>query len=180
MAMEQTEMNSISNEHTPREDKVFRDIHAKQWYDYGCEAKDYIAQFMFFWIAFNWLYNDPVFYSLRDDSISDKPSEKDQILNLVDASFVQLRQYDITKVGKFKTFKKHVIFNEKAGSPNTYAYRKLCSNNEKTRIQGMFLTLYQVRCNLFHGSKVLGTPHEEEIITSASIILKGYLDKIIK
>ena len=179
MAMEQ-KMNNSTGGDTPRKDRVFRDIHAKQWYDYGCTVNDYIAKFMFFWIAFNWLYNDPVFCSLREDSNTDRPSEKDLILNLVDASFEQLRQYNITKVGEFKTFEKQAIFNEKAGAPNYYAYRKLCSNNEQTRIRGMFLTLYQVRCNLFHGSKVLKAPHEEEIISSAAVILEGYLDKIIR
>lgn len=45
----------------------------------------------------------------------------------------------------------------------------------RTQVESLLITIYQVRCNLFHGSKSLHNPRDLELVRSSSIILEGYL-----
>lgn len=169
----------------PSENRAaFHSEHAKQWYEYGCAEPDYLVRFMLFWIAFNWLYNQKKYYHCRPDffhkSENDDPSEREQILNFVDDAYEKIREYNAFNVRDIITFKREAIINERTGDARIDDYKKLRSNIEKKRIYGLFLTLYQVRCNLFHGSKSAKPGGRDgEIVHAASVILKGYLDTIL-
>lgn len=187
MAMEQ-EMNRLDccQRHINHEP-------AKQWYIYGCNEADDIAKFMFLWISLNWLYNADTYFKYREEfnhKEDDKrdPSEREQILNFVDDRFEQLRGFDVRKAPEFSIFYDQALFDARKAAgdePRQKDYRKndhrkLRSMFEKERIQGMFLTLYQVRCNLFHGSKRLKSGRDDLLIHSAAIILEGYLATIFR
>ncbi len=176
-------MMSKSIESLSREKHISSE-HAKQWYDYGCAAPDYIVKFMFFWIAFNWLYNQSDYYHCRSDFPhkydDEEPSEREQILNLVDDVYEKIRTCTAPVAREILTFKKEAIINERTGRARREDYKMLCSTIERKRVYGLFLTLYQVRCNLFHGSKSAKPGGRDgEIVHAASVILKGYLDKIL-
>lgn len=57
-------------------------------------------------------------------------------------------------------------------------YNKLCNGDPEERMVSLILTIYQVRCNLFHGSKTPSGPREtrdSELIESSAEIMEEYL-----
>ena len=157
--------------------------HAEQWYKYGHEAEDDVARFMFFWISFNWLYNAHEYQRYRPEffhpaDYRGDPSERELILNCVDDLFERLKQYTPFSKEEFQVFDTRAVQDEKSGRVRKIDFELLHSDLEEERIRGMFLTLYQVRCNLFHGSKVLRSGRDDDLICSGAQILEGYLSTL--
>lgn len=47
------------------------------------------------------------------------------------------------------------------------------------KLTNLILTIYQVRCNLFHGSKSLHIDRDLELVYSSAILMEGYMDALI-
>ena len=58
-------------------------------------------------------------------------------------------------------------------------YEKLKNAQGVERLESLFLTIYQVRCNLFHGSKSLHIDRDIQLVRAASIILENYLKALL-
>ena len=55
----------------------------------------------------------------------------------------------------------------------------VCRGGGFLRIQCILLTLYQVRCNLFHGSKDPDYPRDRELIREAAILMQGCMEALL-
>lgn len=111
-----------------------------EWFKYGLEIDDdYIIKFMMYWVAFNWFYSDGV---LEDRKALELYCDK-----------------NLEKLKKFDAFgnKACKVLMEKAvGKGNnspSYHQRELLRDLKARDVKALFLTMYQIRCNLFHGSK---------------------------
>ena len=58
-------------------------------------------------------------------------------------------------------------------------YNDLIHNTGIEKVTDLLLTFYQVRCNLFHGQKVLRCDRDVELVEKSSVLLEGYLDSIL-
>ena len=139
--------------------------YAIEWYKYGLRKNDdAIVKFMMHWIAFNWLYSA---YRQHD--------ERAKIRAFCQDRYEELSRYDAFATGAFLVFTDSPVTDELTGNKRTMSYRNLSSHDKQTQIESLLLTIYQVRCNLFHGSKRLRVQRDIELVRSSSIILEGYL-----
>ena len=170
----------------------FRD-NAKEWDRYArTTGDDSFAQFMMYWIGFNFLYSD---YKRGE-----RDSEKLQIERLCEARFNDLERYDpFAEDTEIHVFLEHPIGKGVSSSyrqprqlrnegghlpPRRMTPRQLWevvrSGNGLERVQCLFITLYQVRCNLFHGSK---SPYDENdlaLMRASAHIMRRYMDVLLE
>lgn len=137
--------------------------YAKQWFDKANRETDSVNKFVFLWIAFNWLYSQNE-YRIDHD-------EKKSIRNFISVNKKYLEKYDAFHTNEIDIFLQDKIHSELPGYKRTYDYNQL-RNNE---VNELFLAIYQVRCNLFHGSKSLRNDRDMKLVENSAIILKNYL-----
>lgn len=145
--------------------------YALEWYGYGLKkGNDWVIKFMMHWIAFNWLYGQ-----------CEQGDEVANIREFCRKKVDDLARYDAFKDEAFREFKKRPITGMKNGKEITYdgIYRNLSRGSDLNRITNLLLSIYQVRCNLFHGSKSLRIEHDRELVHSSAIILEGYLKELL-
>ena len=46
-------------------------------------------------------------------------------------------------------------------------------------VEALLMTLYQVRCNLFHGSKSLRVERDRELVRASANILEKYMEALV-
>lgn len=154
--------------------KFFIDLYVR-----GNNEFDYEKQFFYYYVLFNFLYN---FYDDETNSRSSenerrKKSEEDRIKTFVwyvvqnDAAcfsnynpFAQLhtcKYYElITKV------------EEKIGKVNLDYSKK---SNEK-EIKALFIEIYKVRCDIFHGSVDFTNDEQRRLIFACNEVFKRFFD----
>ena len=143
--------------------------YALEWYKYGLEkGDDAIVKFMMHWIAFNWLYSES-----RSDS------ETDNIKTYCENNIDKLTRYNAFGTGAYLIFEDGPVIDEKHARPKRGLYRGLHSDSELESVTSLILTIYQVRCNLFHGSKRLYIDRDRELVRSSAIIMEGYLKALL-
>lgn len=147
---------------------------AKKWYDKGQEEQDKFDKFIYHWIAFNALYDQN--QSERHENkrivgfVSKNYSNKIDILLKMSDPLEIFKQRSVERLGrwnipKITNTRYHKVFNEKL--PN------------KMRIINLLLTIYQVRCNLFHGGKNPDGSRSLNLVKAASILLENYLSNFL-
>ena len=133
----------------------------KEWKERGDNAEHYVSKFFCYYIAFNWLYNTE-----SDDS--ETARIKQYISNLISKE----SSYDPRLLLKNREWSQE-IRDGRSGRVNSYLQEPV-----DPRIHA-FLQIYQVRCNLFHGSKSMKNPRNKILVKEASDVLEDLLNRII-
>lgn len=71
---------------------------------------------------------------------------------------------------------------KKAYEDSVDYYNKLCNGDPEEKMVNLILTIYQVRCNLFHGSKTPSGPRETRdslLIESSAEIMEEYMKRLL-
>lgn len=145
--------------------------YALEWYRYGLEkGDDSIVKFMMHWIAFNWLYSE---YRNNDERANIRAFCKDH--------YDKLSRYNPFTTGAYFVFEDGPVRDETRGEIKRVMtlYDNLTKKTGEVRVESLLQTIYQVRCNLFHGSKSLHNPRDLELVRSSAIIMEGYLKALL-
>lgn len=144
--------------------------YALEWYRYGLEkGDDAIVKFMMHWIAFNWMYSE-----------CRKGNERANIREFCRRNYERMSRYDPFGTGAYLVFEDGPVRSEyRDETRNESPYGALRHSSGERRVESLLLTIYQVRCNLFHGSKRLHIQRDIELVRSSSIILEGYLKALL-
>lgn len=149
-----------------------RDIdYALEWYKYGLDKNDdAIVKFMMHWIAFNWLYS----------AYGDR-RETNNIKAFCQNNYDSLSHYDAFSDKAIEIFMTSPVYDviHDRNENRKQRYEKLKNAQGVERLESLFLTIYQVRCNLFHGSKSLHIDRDIQLVRAASIILENYLKALL-
>ena len=141
-----------------------RDI-GLEWYQYGLEkGDDFFTRFMMHWVAFNWLYN-----------MFDGKFEWKRIKNFAENNAGKLSAFNAFDIPEFQVFALRPIRDGRTGEIGEVRQNRFQKVTDKKSIPHLLLTLYQVRCNLFHGAKSLCDARDVELVKSSAVILEGYL-----
>lgn len=143
--------------------------YAREWYNYGRATKDPIVKFMMHWIAFNWLYRE-----CRQDD------EKTNIELYCDEHYDRLSRYNPFVTTDIDAFDEGAIVDERTSEKQEGLYNGIFSRNARTRMRCLLLSIYQVRCNLFHGSKRLYLDRDKRLVESSANIMEKYLGTVLE
>ena len=145
--------------------------YALEWFNFGRErCSDPVSRFMMYWVAFNWLYNE-----------SQQEDEAAKIREFCRNHYDRLSLYDPFGTEAFHVFKDGPVRSRVRGriEENTGLYRRLRREYGECQVEDLLLTIYHVRCNLFHGSKSLLIQRDVELVRSSATIMEGYLKALL-
>ena len=133
----------------------------KEWKERGDNAEHYVSKFFCYYIAFNWLYNT------ENDN-----TEYARIEGYINTFISKYPSYNPQSLLKSREWNQE-IRDSRSGGVNKYIQKPVnpCIH--------VFLQIYQVRCNLFHGSKSMKNPRNKILVKEASDVLEDLLNKII-
>lgn len=147
-----------------------RKEYALKWYEYGLDNNlDYISRFMMHWIAFNWMYCE-----------SSGGSERKCIKVFCQRNKEKLLLYDPFDTDEVQVFKEGPVYRT-GGAPSNDDPEELHKDirdgrgNTLERATSLLLSVYQVRCNLFHGGKSPDNRRDLKLVESSAEIMNGYL-----
>lgn len=155
---------------------IDRTINALKWYQYGIEHdKDFISKFMMHWIAFNWMYSD-----------CGNDSERQNIKSFCwrKDNRKKLELYDPFETDAIEVFKEGPVLNvggEESNDDPDELWKSIANgrNNSTQRAIDLLLTIYQVRCNLFHGSKSPNDDRDLKLVEASAEIMHEYLKRLL-
>lgn len=164
------------------------------WYKFGIEHNNpFFVKFMTLWFAFNCEYkNYPGI--LRDDNGNPRLDRNSKQID--DVEYMKITEWCDARKKKLESIYDEVfksplidIFMEKevddmrkehATRINRENYNVLkYSVDEYERTLALFQTMYQVRCNLFHGSKSPNVERDFELVRCSGEILEIYLKQFL-
>ena len=141
---------------------------ALEWYRYGLDKDEEILKFVAHWIAFNWMYRE-----------CRKGDDRRNIEAFCEREYERLRNFNAFGTGDILVFEDGPVRDETSGHKRKREYTLLMEGTEREAITALLLSIYQVRCNLFHGSKSLRVDRDIELVRSSSRILAGYLKALL-
>ena len=128
--------------------------YALEWYTYGLQNKDdAILKFMTHWIAFNWLYSECRRSSMTPEAEAIKKYCEDNYRDLS-----RFKAFNSPAIAVFQECAVKDIFKGRVTDDGERRYRSLIYDSGLEQLTSLILTIYHVRCNLFHGSKSLKNP----------------------
>ena len=143
---------------------------ALDWYRYGLERNDdFFSRFIMHWIAFNWLYAE-----FAQQSESEKESIKLCCLFYMD----KLKKYDAFSTDAIQIFMEAPVIDSRDGE-HKYHRKQYQRVVKEHSIVDLFWTMYQVRCNLFHGAKSIFRERDIALVRASAELLEGYLKAIL-
>lgn len=145
--------------------------YALEWYRYGLDkGDDSVIRFMMHWIAFNWLYSE---CQQGDDAAN--------IRAFCRENYERLSRYDAFSTGEYPIFEQKPVTTTVRGEQrnNGGLLYSLRHDSGEKRVESLLLTIYHVRCNLFHGSKSLRIQRDVELVRSSATIMEGYLKALL-
>lgn len=155
---------------------IDRTNYALQWYKYGLENnKDFISRFMMRWVAFNWMYCQCGNKSERQNIKSFCWKRENQ---------EKLELYDPFETDAIEIFKKQAVWS-KGGQASDDDPEELWKSirdgrgNSTKRAIDLLLIIYQVRCNLFHGSKSPDDDRDMALVEASAEIMGEYLKRLL-
>ena len=153
-----------------KEQEKRRDIdYALDWYKYGLDNDDdAIYKFMMHWIAFNWLYSE---CHRGNDTLN--------IGDYCEKNFELMSRFDAFSTDDIQIFLEKPVKDEAHGFSRKARYEDLLTQTGAERLKSLLLTIYQVRCNLFHGSKSLRIQRDLDLVHASAAIMEGYLKAIL-
>ena len=151
--------------------QYFKNNYALEWYQYGLKTKnDAIIKFTMHWIAFNWLYGE-----------SQGGSEREQIKAYCEQWQEELLSYPAFDTPEIQIFLEGPVYDSRGRHKNESQdiFKELTTGEGLDRVVSLLKTIYQVRCNLFHGQKMLHNDRDVCLVESSSVILEGYLNAVL-
>ncbi len=162
----------------------------KEWYRFGIENNDpFFVKFMFLWIAFNQIYSKFSGEAENQKTKEKYHSERKQIIEclekdietrlLTEKLFSNIFNSPFIQIFKEKSIdvfdRTHMVFvpDSRHKDNETVASEE---KDWKERIKALFMMVYQVRCNLFHGSKEISNARDVKLVQCAGEILEMYLE----
>lgn len=159
--------------------------HFMDWYNFGIEHNDpFFVKFVALWMAFNERY-----------SLIKRPASNNNIpyhdygertkINI----YCEKKEVIIESVHKLvwnspfiKIFLNEPVKDMRAGyltDDNKKDFEKLTKENGIAQSKALFQTIYQVRCNLFHGSKSPDDKRDINLVRCSGEIMEIYMKAII-
>lgn len=135
----------------------------QEWLKRGNQESNYIFRFFCYYIAFNWLYNS-----------RNERWEYERIKGYVKSKISGWNGYNPNTLLKNAHEWRHSVKSERSGKTKRYII------NETDPVIKLFLSIYQVRCNLFHGSKSMGNERDAKLVMDGSIVLQDFLNRVIE
>ena len=139
------------------------------WVNNGNQSNDTYNKFFAYFVALNFLYNHEF------ENIS---SERERLALFV-AKMIsdnKFRDFKITLDNNSELTKRQIL-DMRAGKPSKlYKLEDIKNGN----IVSIFLMIYQIRCNLFHGGKELYCDRDKNLVNDANCILKQFLEKYLE
>lgn len=185
---------------------------AKAWYQFGVKENfpnpNFVFQFMSKWVAFNFLYtksnlNEPnyerrlIHNLLKRHYNNIKDIKYDNVKNIeilkelpvyggrdcpkitdYDNWLKALKQNGINYYDSNMARKKHIPHHDEIRN-----FHEFKTSKGFPKLNALFQTIYQIRCNLFHASKMPITyeyERDEALIEVANDVLGLFLDKLIE
>ncbi len=139
----------------------------KKWLEIKDKEFEDVYEFFRYYVVFNSLYNN---------TYSDKKSEVSAIRNLI-KNIEKNNKFDlkISLSEDMEIYKKKVV-NMKNPSNQIFSQKNL----QKGKYEDLFAAIYQIRCNLFHGSKEMNCLRDKNLVKEAANILKQFLEKYLE
>ena len=143
----------------------------------------YIYAFFCYFIAFNWLYSE-----VEDTIRANHPNKKkiyeyELIKEYLQGIFLNeiFKGYDpyaLLVEDTRREIKSHLVATDDLHHSATVRNIKSYIKDETNPKIQLFLCIYQIRCNLFHGSKDMRNPHNQELVYAGACVLKDFLKKL--
>ena len=154
--------------------------YAIEWFAYGFNDKneEYIVKFMMYWIAFNWLYNKHYVKHEQDGRTRRLKYEHEKIEEFCDANMDKLLRAGVFDSGDVDIFKDEAIGDGTIGkTPPSHkrVHDNLRFGTDSVKNTSLLLSIYFVRCNLFHGSKSIRVRRDLDLVKASAKILEEYL-----
>ena len=162
------------------------------WYKFGVEHNNpFFIKFMTLWFAFNCMYKKyPGIHTYKDEKSNEIKTRDDveyEKINEwcndeINKKKLQLLHNKIFKSPLIEIFKEKPVIDMKKGfetKANKKNFNNLISSNYDNQIHGLFQTMYQIRCNLFHGSKSPDDNRDLELVRCSGEILELCLNAFI-
>jgi len=131
------------------------------WKTKGDNEKDTINKFFCYYIAFNWLYNKEY-----------ENCEYKRVIAFIKDYLSHNALYNPLAFCKSDEWKRNVR-DPRNGKVKKY----IIEENDKTI--KLFLLIYQIRCNLFHGSKWMISKRDNDLVRESVDVLQDLLQRII-
>ena len=181
---------------------------AREWLERGKHETDELFKFVSYWIVFNHLYNYGVddfdekeasrikdFCKKHSEALSEvldfdadylKPLKERPVIpgsgrvGIIDwredEDYLAERIYEIisrNRVGSHKEEISRFVAKD---------YKNICNPRAKLkyRVESLLMTIYRIRCNLFHGMKSGDPGRDYELVVSAGKVLECCLPTLIK
>ena len=149
------------------EEPIYNRNIAKEWYQRGLKYQDDdFTRFMMYWIAFNWLYGEE----------SGEEFERGKIVKYYKKHRNKFDKYDPFGDPIINCFYEGPIYSDKSERDTTEDFAGI----KHQKATHLLLSIYQVRCNLFHGSKQLRVPRDQELVKASANILVRYLEHLVE
>lgn len=167
----------------------------KSWRDRGDKEFDNktkngnIFAFTCYFIAFNALYNSVCEQcpkvEKKNNALNNFPldyyscpsakhcHERDKIKRYYDST-----KYAWDKIHPYEIIKEDSEYLTLVMKNNKKSYKALEKNLKEKNIETLILSVYQVRCNLFHGSKDMMNDRDHNLIKDGALILRIFLHTI--
>lgn len=131
------------------------------WIEKGNREENEYNKFFSYYVALNYLYNH---------EFEDEQNEKTRLALFI-ADTIGLFEFKINMLD-YPTLIERQLINMQTSKPcKYYKLERVKQNN----LIDIFLMIYQIRCNLFHGGKELLADRDLNLISEANKILKSFL-----
>ena len=140
----------------------------KEWKDKGDVEQNQFNKFFSYYIALNGIY---------ENEFSEISSEKEKLSLLVSKYVCNPNFTLLINMYDYSHITDHQLLNMKTNKDcKLYKLEDLKQGN----IFSIFMAIYQIRCNLFHGGKCIRDENDVNIVSDANNILKQFLEKYLE
>lgn len=139
------------------------------WINKGNNETDEYDKFFAYFVVLNFLYNHDC------EGVS---SERERLVLFVAKTISdnKFENFKITFNNNSELTKQQIL--DMRTNKNSKLYK--LEDVENGNIVSIFLMIYQIRCNLFHGGKELYVDRNKKLVKEANEILKQFLEKYME
>ena len=131
------------------------------WKQKGDKETNETYRFFCYFIAFNWFYNK---YEGKE--------EYTRIKNCIQNYVINNDKYNPIVFLKSNEWKR-LVCDSRSGIIKKYILE------EENQVIRLFLSIYQIRCNLFHGSKWMCSKRDTQLVKESADVLQDFLQRQI-
>lgn len=138
------------------------------WIIKADKEEDEYYKFFTYYLALNYLYNH---------EFEEVSSEKERLVLFISKTVCnkEFNDFKITIDKKSELIKQQI--KDMRSNRNSKIYK--LDDVKNGNIVSIFLMIYQIRCNLFHGEKELHSDRDKNLVKEANVILKQFLKKVL-